>query len=223
MGVGGEAHIVVGVQAHILREALRGIGLALVGELGGCLAEVVVDHALHALLPHGIDAFGVALGDGAHVSLHGGKEAGEVVQAVAVGQHGVGHGALGHQTLVLQAIDGVVERAALREAGVAVGADVAVGAVHVGVAHEEALAQVDVLHLGMLLQDLTFQEGVGAVGPAGAAVVLVLDAGHGVRNHGGEDERVAARGRLLCHGGQGHACGQGQNDEFVHGYKNVLV
>ena len=71
------------------------------------------------------------------------------------------------------------------------GTDVLVGTIHIGLADEEGLAEVEVvLHLGVLLDDFTLQESQGGVGPAGAAAVLVLDAGDGMLNDGGEDEGV---------------------------------
>ena len=203
MCVAGQRHVVVGVQLQVvLHKALGSVLLALVFKLCGALAKVVVQHTLHVLLPDGVDLLGVACSDSLDVSLHGREEVGEVEQRVTVGGDGVGHDTLGDETVALHAEDGIVERTALAEACIAMSAYVAVGTVGVGLANEERLAQVDVGLAGVLLQNLALKERKSRVAPAGTRVVLVLDAGYRVLQHGGEHERVS----LLGHCGQRAYC-----------------
>ena len=212
MCVAGQRNVVVGIQLQVvLYEALGSVLLALVLKLLGALAEVVVDHALHVLLPHGVQLLGVAAGDSLDVCFHGREEVGEVEQRVAIGGDGVGHYAFGDKTIALHAEDGVIERTTLAEACVTMSADIAVGTVGVGLAYEERLAQVDVLLAGVLLQHLALQECKSRVAPAGTGVVLVLDAGNGVLQHCGEHERV---GRNLL-GILSH-CGQSAYSCYCH-------
>ena len=189
----GERYVVVGIEFEvILHEGFRCIFHAFVRELGGALAKVAVEHRLHVLLPDGVDFLGIALGDGVDISLHGREEGGEVEQRIAVEGVGVGHQAFGNQTVAVHAEDGVVERTTLAETGITMGAHVAVGAVGVGLADEEGFAEVNVLLLGVFLDDFALEEGQGRITPASTRVVLVLDGRNGVGNHRGEHERVVA-------------------------------
>ena len=69
MGVAGDAHIVVEVDAEAFHKLLRGVFLTLVGELLRTFAEIGVEDALQSDLPLVGDLLGIALGDGGHVRL----------------------------------------------------------------------------------------------------------------------------------------------------------
>ena len=197
--VAGQANVIVGVELEvILDEALWCVAHAFVLELFGALAEVAVEHALQGAFPSlGIDLLCSALRDALQVGRHGREELAEVEERVAVFGDGIRHEPFGDEAIVLHAVDGVLERAALAEAGVAMGADVLVGAVNVGLADEERLAEVEVVLQGWILLDgFTLQESQRRVSPAGAAAVLVLDTGDGLFDDGGEDEAVVV-GLLL--------------------------
>ena len=211
--IAGERDVVVGVEAQVRHEALRRVGLAFVGEGGGQFAEVVGVDIAQVLAPCGVDGLVRRLGDGAYVGTGDGVELVEVVERVAIER--ALHRALGHEAIVLHAVDDVVERAALREAYVAVGADGAVGAVHVGVIDQERLFQVK-LALAHAEQ-FALDEGQRGVGPAGTAAVLVLDAGDGVGFYHGEDglSRLVRFLLCCCHGGDGHE-GSSEDSKSVH-------
>ena len=222
MGVARKAYIVLGVEGQIvLDEALGSILLALVGKLLGALAEVVVNHVLHIALPAGINLAGIAGGDSLQIGLHGREEVGEVEEGVTVVGDGIRHAcALGDKAVAVHAEDSVVEASALAEAGVTVGTHVAVGTVHIGLAYEEAFAKVDVGHLGMLLQHFALEESKAGVSPARTAVLLVLDAGHGIFNHCGENKRVLGQFLLLglgshCASCSNHGC-KTDKENFLH-------
>ena len=143
MRVGGERYVVVGVEAEVVGSVLlRRVGLAAGNNRCRQFAKIVLIDIGKVALPGGRDFLQVALGDGADISGSHGVELVEVEERVAIERTREGHGVLRHDAVVLEAIDCIVERTALREAGVAVGAHGLVGAVHVGFVHEERFAQV---------------------------------------------------------------------------------
>ena len=80
VGVAGDGHIVVEVDAQALHKRLRSVLLALVGELLRALAEVGVEDTLQSDLPLVADLLGAVLGNGCHVGLQKREELVEVVQ-----------------------------------------------------------------------------------------------------------------------------------------------
>ena len=182
--VAGERHVVVGVEAEGFHVGVGRVAFAVDGELLGQFAEVVLVDVGEVVLPHERYLALFAFGDGGHVGGGYGVELVEVVEGVAVKVSLGGHGLLRHDAVVLEAVDGVVEGAALREADITVGAYGAVGAVHVGMIHEERLAEV-VLALAHA-QEFGLKETERGEGPACSALVLVLDAGDGVFLYSGE-------------------------------------
>ena len=222
MGVACKAYIVLGIEGQIvLYKTLGSILLALVGKLRGALAEIVVNHMLHIALPAGIDLAGIAGGDSLQIGFHGREEVGEVVEGVTVVGDGIRHACtLGYKAVAVHAENSIVETSALAEAGIAMGTHVAVGTVHIGLAHEEAFAKVNVGHFGMLLQHFALEESKAGVSPAGTAVLLVLDAGHGIFNHCGENKRVLGQFLLLglgshCASCSNHGC-KTDKENFLH-------
>ena len=198
--IAGQADVVVGVELEvILDEALWRVAHAFVLELFGALAEVAVEHALQSAFPSlGIDLLCSALRDALQVGSHGREELAEVEERVAVFGDGIRHDAFGDEAIVLHAVDGVLERAALAEAGVAMGADVLVGAVNVGLADEERLAEVEVVLQGRVpLDGFALEEYQRRISPASTRTVLVLDACHGLFDDGCEDEGVVVCFLLL--------------------------
>ena len=218
VGVGGEGYIVVGVETEIVSGILlRRVSLAAGNYRLRQFAEIVLIDIGEVALPGGRDFLQVALGDGTDIGGSHGIELVEVEERVAIERTGEGHGVLRHDAVVLEAIDGIVERTALREAGVAVGANGLVGAVHIGVVYEEGLAEV-VLALAHA-QEFGFEETEGGIGPAGAGAVLVFNGGDGVLLDDGELYGVFLHlfFFLLCHYGcGGHEERQGHEDDFFH-------
>ena len=222
MGVGRETHVVVGVETEIVAHVGFGrVFLAFHGEAFGGYAEVAIEHLLHRFLPDGVDGLVVAGGNGFHIGFKSGPELGEVEQAVAVREFGIGHHAFGSETVVLHAVDSVIERATLRKTGVTVGAHIAVGTVGIGFRHQKRLAKVELLWVetGVLAEGFAFEESKGRIGPAGTRVILVLDAGHGVGHNSGEDERIFFCGRCFGLSGsspQGAEGCKGDEERFFH-------
>ena len=116
----GEAHVVVHVQTGRGHVALRRVGLAVVGELGGALAQISVECGVDRLEPDGGELLLFAFCHGLHHRREDGEELAEVGQRVAVERAGFGHGRLGNHAVVLHAIYAVVERSTLTEVHVAV-------------------------------------------------------------------------------------------------------
>ena len=76
----GDVHIVVEVDAEAGSKTLRGVFLALVGELFRTLAEIGIENALHTSLPSIADFLGIAFGNSCHIRLQHAKELVEVVE-----------------------------------------------------------------------------------------------------------------------------------------------
>ena len=208
--VRSQAHIVVRIEVEIIFHVAFGrVFLAVDLKALGGFAEIAVDHRGERLFPNGVDRFVIALGDAAHKGLNAGEELLEVEERVAVKRLGVGHCALGHETIVVHAVDYVVKRTALRETYVTVRANGAVCAVIIGFAHHKRLTKVDIvgLEIGILLEGFAFEEGQRRIGPAGARVILVFDARHGGGHDGGEHESVFRSGFFIA------ACGVGRAEE----------
>ena len=92
----------------------------------------------------------------------------------------------------------IVARSALRNLTIAMHAHIVGGIVHVVLVDDEHLAQVH--GASAAAQHFALEEGERGVGPAGAAAVLVLDAGDGVLLDDGE----RPCGRRLGRGCEGH-------------------
>ena len=182
MGVRGDADVVVGVEAKALAEALGGVLHAFVVELLGDLAKVNLVDGLDGFEPEGFAVGAVlqflqlAFGHGLDHAVGEGAELCVVGEGVAVSGAG-GHFGVGDHAVVFEAVDDVVEGAALAEGDVAVCADGGHGAVVVGLLDDVHLAEV-VLAFAHAEQ-LGLEECETAVAPAGTGVVLVLDGGDG--------------------------------------------
>ena len=189
-------------------DLIEGEVLALVGEVLRAFAEIGVEDALQAHFPLGGEFLALVFGYGGHIRLQQGEELVEVIERVAVQAAGEGHGVLRADAVVLDAVEGVVDRSALCELAVAVQPHHLNGTVHVGLVGHEALAEV--IGLARCLQDLGLKEAQRGVVPAGARAVLVLDAGNLVFLDGGEDRLVLVFFLLfllaLC------ACAHGRQD-----------
>ena len=134
----------------------------------------------------------VALRHATHESFEAGEEVFEVEKRISVERLGVRHGAFGHETVAIHAVDHVIERTTLREAHIAVRTNGTIGAVVVGFAHNKRFAEIHIggFQRGVLLEDFTFEESQRGISPASTRVVLVFNARHRVRHDSREHEGV---------------------------------
>ena len=113
VGEARERNVVVWIQSEALGIALRRIFLAFVGELLRQFAKVVFIHAVQVFLPHRIDFLCIALGNCFNIGSCYVAELVEVEQRVSIRRARCGHGILRNDTVVFQAIDGIIERSTL--------------------------------------------------------------------------------------------------------------
>ena len=210
--VAGDGHVVVEVDAEALYKLLRCVGLALIFELLRAFAEVCVENSLQANLPLAGDFLCRTLCNGSHVWLEQREELIEVVERVAVERAREWHRVLWADAVLLHGCEHVLGRAALSELAVAVVAHHLYSTVHIGLVGNERLAEVVGFACGF--QYLGLEEADGAVVPAGARAVLVLDGGDGVLLHYCEHWLVLVLGRLLLLG-----CA-GTDDHYGHECKS---
>ena len=209
VGVAGDAHIVIPIQAEAGSKGLRGVFHAFIRECLRRSADIRIDDALQALLPLVGDRLALALGHSIYVGFHDFEELVEVGQRVANQRAGLSHSRLGYDTVVLDDEQHVAGTAALRELAVAVHTHLEFGALYIVLVGDEHLGQVIGLACG--LENLRLEEAQRAVGPACAAAVLVLDTGDGQLLHDGEDGLVGFLFLLLflsCEGWGNNECRQ---------------
>ena len=153
--VAGDRHIVVELQTEALSKSLRCVGLALIFEALGTLAQIRVEYALKAHLPCRSESLGIALGHSLHIRSEHVEELVEVGKRVAVESAGQRHGVLGADTVVLEAVEYIEMASALSERHVTVHAHRHHGTVHICLVSHEHLAEV--IGLAGVLQDLTLK------------------------------------------------------------------
>ena len=184
----GDWHIVVEIEAEALNKRLRSIGFALILEAFGALAQIWVEDALQALLPHGWKRLSFALSHSLNIGSHHIEEFVEVGQCVAIQCARQWHSVFGADTIVFQAIQHVVMATALRKRYIAMHTYSHCGAIHISFVRNEHLAEV--VCFARLLQDLALKVWQAREVPAGTATVLVLDTCDGVRLYNSEHRFV---------------------------------
>ena len=153
--VAGDRHIVVELQTEALCKGLRCVGLALIFEALGTLAQIRVEYALKAHLPCRSESLGIALGHSLHIRSEHVEELVEVGKRVTVESAGQRHGILGADTVVLEAVEHIEMASALSERHVTVHAYRHHGTVHICLVSHEHLAEV--IGLAGVLQDLALK------------------------------------------------------------------
>ena len=221
VGEGGEAHVVVRVDAQGVTVAFGGVGDTVHHEVFGNFAHVGIQDAVNTLGPHGGELAVGVLYDSVYIALEHGVEFCLDGQVVAILQSGIG--TLGNHAVGTDHIQHVAEVGASPVLELTVQADELEGAVVVGLADNEHFRQVRILGLvlqALVLDHFRFEEREGGEAPAGAAAVLVLDGGDGIfLDHGELVVFRFHRSGVLCacadaSGEGGEGCHK--DDGFTH-------
>ena len=178
---GGEANVVVQVEALGVPVAFRGIGGPVYGEGFRNLAHVGVQDTVQALGPYGGELAVGVLDHGVHIAFEHGVQLSLHGKVIAVLQAGVRF--LVHQAVGLGHVQDIAKVRAGGEVELAIQAYELLGAVCIGLAYHEHFREIRIqgrILDALGLDGLRLQERQGAEAPAGAAAVLVLDGGDGI-------------------------------------------
>ena len=186
MGIRSQGYVIVHVQAQRLHVALRSVFLAFVSEFFGAFAQVSIIDTAESLFPYGRQLLQFARGQSIYKGC--GYEVHLIVvgQGVAVERTRLRHGFLRYDTVVLHAVNHVVETSSLRERNIAVCTDGLGCTVFHGFMYDEHFAKV--MFAFSHAEQFGFEERQCAEAPARTALILVLDRGDRVFFHRGKDE-----------------------------------